>query len=375
MSFTAYDTFDNAHWLFLGYRARGFVQFFTTIGAGNFISEAVAITDHRTSTILLRPDQFDMSVAHVLDKMIHDEEWRTETSRRYYDVSEQYFGLCDRFHGQSFHHQDDAELSTAFQVLLTLQQETQLLGSVLHGLAPVGEQRLIETLKNEVRLAGGTNQHFDTTWSKLTLPTKLTFWHQKDLAIARLAEESRGKSKESVDEGIQTIDHKYSWLYYQCQGPGVPAPNFEADFQAATQSNTNLDLVEQMQRIAREQHELMDSLHLSERNRKLVAVAQDLLWQKGFSADVERHGFWTYEPFLTELASRKHVADWRNLFFLLPWEMGDFMASTKPEAEELIARRDYSCLSVRNDAVEMLTGEAAHRFVDLLGVSKMDPVV
>lgn len=156
-------------------------------------------------------------------------------------------------------------------------------------------------------------------------------------------------------------------MYY---GPATTFEQFECDLEDAAEDRRNLRLGERLSNLRKRQQALMGRLRFNGRARHLVSLAQHVLWQKGWRKDVEYHGFYCYEPLFREVAKRKGEGDWRNLLFLLPWEVEEFILHDRPDLGALRERRRFSCFVVDRDKTRMLVGSRARGFYKKLGVEK-----
>jgi phosphohistidine swiveling domain-containing protein len=314
------------------------------------------------NAMIFDKEQFDAFGNYLADKMLNDSVWRKngdDEHRRYMRV---YFKAAERLRELNPSTMSDKDIAKEFGKLLPLQEKVRILGTTLNGLPLDGRAHLSNKLRGELRALIGDDEKFDEHWALLSHPTKPSMRQKKDLEIAKLAEASKKLSPEKTKALLTRLYEQYCWLDYMYYGPPASFESFMDELDAAKANNKNLHLKEHLAKISQDQRRLMEKLKFNRRAKLIVSIAQRVLWQKGWRKDVEYHGFYCYEPLLREIAKRRDINDWRDLLFLLPWELKGFILKGGPTTAEIRQRRGFSCLICTPNEVKMMSGDAARQF-------------
>ncbi len=360
-----FDKFYNAHWFLTGYSCRNFSELLREGGCES-ISEFIGVMVEDVNIMIFDSEQFDTAAHYYANKLINNDVWREKMYKKFYVYAKRYFTACERLQKITPSKLSGKQLVSVFKKITPLQEQVRILGVMLNGLVLDGRSHLSNQFRTELKDYVTEDENFDKHWSFLTQVTKLSLRQKKDLAIAKLV----AMHPKDVDKKLEKIHKNYRWLDYMYYGPPASLTQYRTEMAEAINYNANLDLETKLKKLKKEQDVLMKKLYFNKRARFLVSLAQTVLWQKGYRKDVEYHGFYSYEPFLREIAKRKGVSDWKDLLYMFPWEMKDYLLKDNPDNNELRTRRKFSCLIVSQKGIKILTGDKARKYYADLGLEK-----
>jgi len=357
-----FDKFYNAHWFLTGYSCRNFSELLREGGCQSPV-EFIGVMENDVNTMIFDTEQFNQAAEYYADKLVNDDKWRESMYEEFYKYAKLYFEAGKKLLKVDLSKLTNVELIELMNGILPLQERVRILGVLLNGLVLDGHNHLSNKFRNELKEYIKDGSQFDKYWSKLTQVIKMSLRQRKDLEIAKLVDSGD-------DDKMKNIYNDYCWLDYMYYGPPTSFKQFEKELKEAKKNNSKFGLVEELKEIKEEQEDLIRKLNFDKRARFLVSLAQEVLWQKGYRKDVEYHGFYCYEPIIKEVAKRKGQRDWKNLLYMLPWEMEGYVMQDRPDNNEIEERRKFSCLVVNADGVKMLTGKEARELYNNLGVEK-----
>src|SRR3989338_7461113 len=369
MAWEIFDRFYNAHWFLTGHSCRNFSELLHE-GGTESISRFIGVMINDVNLMIFDDKEFDIAGNFYADRMLNDHVWQTRMYKKHNDYLQKYFREGERFRKLDFRSMSDEGLIKKFNKIAPLQEQVRILGVMLNGLVLDGRNHLSNKIRDELRNFIEDNAKFEQYWALLTQVTKLSMLQRKDIEIARLAAKAKTLSVKEMQKQLQRIYEKYCWLTYMYYGPPAPLTQFHDDLKEAMKNNSKLNLVHDLKNVRKHQTQLMRELHCTARARHLVRLAQFILFEKGWRKDVEYHGLWCYEPFFREVARRKKLIDWRDLLYLLPWEIEDCILRNNPHPRSLKERRKFSCLIADRNKQRMLVGREARVFYEKLGVEK-----
>jgi phosphohistidine swiveling domain-containing protein len=356
LRFEIVERLYNAPWMLVGYSSVGFVHDLPAVGAGNLVKDYVGTMDsssgtHTVNEMLFVPEQFEAAAAYGAQRIIDDRKWREQCTREFTAYAQRYFAAGDRLRVTSLGELSGRELWEAAREAIGLQKHVRVLGIVLNGVILDGKNHLSDRIRMALRSEIG-DEVFDKRWSLLTQVSAKRSMRQEKIHVLRALAKKGGASPEE----LRDVHERFCWLEYMYLGPASTIAQLERELASALDGE---DPDAHMAATRAEQQTLMDGIGMSARARELVALAQEILWQKGWRKDVEYHGCWCYEQLLRELARRHGEDDWRTIAFLLPWELESFILNGMPSVRELRERRAFSCIVVDREGHRMLVGDEA----------------
>ncbi|MFA6322512.1 MAG: PEP-utilizing enzyme [Candidatus Buchananbacteria bacterium] len=370
MEWEIFDKFYNAHWFLTGYSNRNFSELLRD-GGNTSMTRFIGVMENDVNFMIFDKNQFSKAANYYADKMINDDSWRNKMYKKHSEFTKKYFKAGEDLKNLAIPEMSDGQILKTLKKIIFLQKQVRILGVLLNGLVLDGRNHLSNKLRNELQEYVDDDKNFDHYWSILTQPTKLSLRQKKDIEIAKLANLIKSKPLLNEDKALGKIYEKYCWLDYMYYGPPIQYIEFESELRKALKNNIDLNLEDCLRVLAKQQQGLMSKLKFNTRAKHLVKIAQLILWQKSWRKDVEYHGLYCYEPLFREIAKRKNIKDWRDVLYLLPWELESFILKNKPRPLELQQRRKFSCLIVDNaKSFKMLIGQRAKKFYKGLNLEK-----
>lgn len=369
MGWEIFDRFYKAHWFLTGYSCRNFPTLM--IDASNpSESRFIGVMEDDVNSMVFDTEQFNRMADFLADRLINDHVWRERMYHKFEHYAKRYFKAGERFRKLDFSGMSDKQLAREAEKMLPLQKQVRTLSITINGLPLDGRNHLSNKMREELRDYMKEDCRFEQQWSFLTQVTRLSLRQKKEIEIAKLAESAGHRPAIEVKKRLRKIHEKYCWLEYMYYGPPAAFQQFEDEMEEARKDNKSLKLEEQLKTMSKYQEALMEKLKFGGREKHLVRLAQHVLWQKGWRKDVEYHGFYCYEPLFREIAKRRGAKDWKDLLYLLPWELRDFILHGKPALQIIKERRKFSCFIVDEKEIQMLVGTEARRFYRKLGLEK-----
>lgn len=368
--FEIFDKFYRAHWFLTGFSCRNFSELLRA-GGNNSLSTFVGVMEKDVNSMIFYSDEFDQAANYYADKLINNQAWRKAEYKKHDNALKKYFLAGEKFRKLPFKKMSNREIVLVAEPLIKLQEQVRILGVMLNGLVIDGRGHLSDKIRNELLGYFAHDKDFDTHWSVLSQTSRLSMRQKKEIAIAKLAEE-RAQTFQKKDKILNNLHESYCWLDYMYYGPPASLKSFVLELAEAKKHNSKLQLAKQLNELANKQERIIRKFKLKARTRHLIKLAQHVLLQKSWRKDMEYHGFYCYEPMFREIAERKGEKDWRNLLYMLPWELENFILHNKPSLKELKSRRLFSCLIVKGPKnIQMLTGVRAKEFYKKLNIEQV----
>lgn len=363
LSLEIFDKFYSCHWFVSAFSCRNFPKLLKEAGVHKPIFAATMEKD--VNAMMFQSEQFEQAATYYANKLVHDHVWRKKMYVKHDALMKKYFAASEKFCTLPFSQLSDKQMFREVSKIMSLHEKIRIIGVTLNGLVIDGRGHLSNALKQELK-PFVKEKEFEMVWSTLTQVTKLSLRQQKDEALLQLALKIRTKKNFQYTKHLQKIYQKFCWLDYMYYGPSHTFEDFETELQNLVHSKSPESLKTKMSCLKKEQRTLMKKFNFSAHARRIVVLAQNILFQKGWRKDVEYHGFNCYEPFFRELAKRKGERDWKNLLYLLPWEMQDFLFTNKPFLSQLHDRREFSLFTASTEKCTLVSGTKAQKFFEKL---------
>jgi len=364
MGWEVFGRFYNAHWFLTGYSVRNFPNLLKDAGVAS--PQAIALMEDDVNSMIFDVKQFELMGSHLADRLLNDDDWRSRMNSLHEEYTTKYFAACERLRKKIPSRMSDKKILSELNKILPYQEKVRILGTTINGLPLDGRNHFSNSLREELMNHLPDFKGFENYWTLLTRVTRPSMRQKRDVEMAGLAMGKEFLPRGEVEEKLKKIYDSYLWLDYMYYGPPASFNDYEMVLESAFSDNRNLHLTSELTSLEKNQGALMDKMSFNARARHLVALAQHVLWQKAWRKDVEYHGFYCYEPFFKEIAGRKGVKDWRDVLYLLPWELEGFILNDDPGKKSLRERRKFSVVVSDLDGVRMLEGKEAKDFYETL---------
>ncbi|MFA4936890.1 MAG: PEP-utilizing enzyme [Patescibacteria group bacterium] len=365
MALLIYDRIFSGHWLLLGYHGRGFVHDFPRLGGGSYITKVIAVMDKGVCTYFFDDQEFNKSANFAANRLLNDNKWRTKIYDKINLYADKFFKSAKLFRNLPLDKLSRSSLAKEFMKVSNLQHLYQVSGVIVNGLIIDGKNHLSNKIMEELR-GFSSAKDFNKHWTLLSQVTKLSLHQKKDYKLALLASRRKALSKNRLTLILKKLYRNYCWLDYLYLGPVILFEEFKKEFGTVCRGNVNLSLPLQLNKIKKQQQELMAKLNYTNRARFLVQLAQTVIWQKGLRKDLLTHSFYSYEALWRLLAKQQGVNDWKIFTFLLPWEVPGFILEKKLDISALERRRHFSCFLVNKQGNQMMIDSQAKKYVSSL---------
>lgn len=361
-----YERVYSSHWFLTSYNGIGFVFDFPKIGGENFISQAIYVMKDQVCGYVFDREEFEKAANFTSYRLINDHKWRKIIYQKIDYYTKHYFEAGEKLIKLNLSLLSDKKIIQIVRKIINFQHYHQVYSVLANGIVLDGRNHMSDKIREELRRGLEYPKDFENYWSLLTQVTKMSLRQNKDYDMARLAKRVPELSGVVIQTRLKKLHSKYCWLDYNNMGPAASLNKFKRELKEVMQDKRNLVMRGQLIALKRKQRKLISKLKLNDRLKFLVALAQHVIWQKGYRKDVQYHGFYCYENLFLELARRKKVLDWQSLSFLFPWEIEQYIKSNRPSISELRQRREFSVFIVTKSRLKILAGKKAKVFAKKL---------
>lgn len=165
---------------------------------------------------------------------------------------------------------------------------------------------------------------------------------------------------------ITKIKNKFGWLAFGHLGPAKDAVAYFDDLKnILTEGKINhqiSNLKTEPAKLKIRQAQYYKELKLTRAEKQLLATAQNFSYNKAFRYDMLLYAFYTFDKILREI-SRRIYLPLKDLYFLSPEEISQFLAGKKPvNKSELVARRHCCIVTIKKNGVNFISGEKAKQY-------------
>ncbi|MFA7286794.1 MAG: PEP-utilizing enzyme [Patescibacteria group bacterium] len=366
-NFEIYERIYSSHWFLTSYNGIGFIFDFPKIGGGNFLKKVIYVMENQMCRYIFNHKEFELAANYTADKLINNNKWRKEVYEKIDYFTKQYFDAGENLRDSNLSLLSNKELIKRIRRIIVFQHYHQVYSVLANGVVLDGRNHMSNKIRDELRNNLNFPPKFENYWSTLTQITRMSLRQKKDYEISLLAKKVGILTQKQIESKLKKLHKEYCWLDYNNMGPATSFDAFRQQLKMAKRSDKDLNVPKRLAVLKKKQRQLMSTLKFNRRSRFLIALAQQVIWQKGYRKDVQYHGFYCYEPLLQELVRRKKVSDWQTLSFLFPWELEGYIKSNKPTTAELEQRRKLSVFMVTRAGHSIMVGKKAKMTVKKFG--------
>jgi len=358
-------------------------------GAGSYIKEGFVEWKNGVASYHLKRNQFnkvaDLLAMHILE-MTPEHKKRL---KKYYLLAKQLMVESEKFRNLNFSKFSDTELIKRFNKLADLHRQNHLYGGILTFLADEEQQRVSNGIMNKIKALIKENKvKIDLTlaWNIITTQRKRSFREQEEIDLLKFCIEIFKNKKlcrllKKTDDVCETLKNhnvsykklvfhynKYRWITYMYLGPGYGIDfycNRIKEIILRGSKNINrlyLEALNKHKEIIKSQKQLIEKLKPNKKEKELLLFAGEFVWLKGYRKDTFYHLFYSYEPFLCEVAKRIGVGNWQKIAFLFPWEFKKALIDRKFTEDILEQRRTHSLYYVSKKIIKFYYKEDVKKF-------------
>ena len=345
--------------------------------------------------------EFDTQADFLANKMLKNPDWALKVIDQIELYSDNFFKEAAKVRKANLSKLSDKELIQIFKNSLKWQKLSHGIGASVSWCADTDQERVTKAIikviagrikENDVKISAMEALPVLSTPQKESLIQK----EEKDfLKIANLLYQSSKLKKlftdnhlGSIEENIKKQDKdlyqkiyrhykKYTHLPYQYKGPSYSLIDFLGRWQAIlSQKETPGAILERLEKEQKElfkkQKELMSRLNFNDYEKKLIKMAQRMVFIKDYRKAALYHGMYCYEPFFIEIAKRLDLslAQVRAMNY---WEIPDALLKKKFDPDHLNQRLKF-CLSYyeRGKGYKAIVGKEAREMLKKLEVEKVN---
>ncbi len=359
------------------------------VGAGCYIKEGFVEWKNVVASYHLKRAQFnkatDLLAGHILE-MTPEHKKRL---KKYYLFAQQLMVESKKFRNLNFSKFSDTELIKRFNKLADLHRQNHLYGGILTFLPDEEQQRVSNGIMNKIKGLIKENKvkiNLTLAWNIITTQRKRSFREQEEIDLLKFCIEifknkKLGELLKKTNDVCKTLKsrsilykklvfhyNKYRWITYMYLGPGYGIDFYcdrikENILRGSKNMNKlYLEASNKHKEIVKSQKQLIEKLKPNKKDKELLLFAGEFVWLKGYRKDTFYHLFYSYEPFLCEVAKRIGIGNWQEIAFLFPWEFKKALIDRKFTEDILKQRRTRSLYYVSKKIIKFYYEKDVKKF-------------
>ncbi len=340
------------------------IRDYPKINCGDYIKEGFVEWNNGTGSYHLKREQFNQEADLLSGFIINMTKEHKDRVKEYYNLAANLMTEAEKFKNLNFNIMSDKEILVKFKKLAELQRQNHLIGGILTFLPDEEQQRVSNAILNKIKdliEKSKSNLNLTETWNILTTPRIKSFREQEEeelleICIKILRDKQFIKNKSNnITELIkeqkpklynEIVNHyeMYCWLPYMYIGPANNLYHYFERIKNITSKELKVvigeleEIKNKHKDIIINQEKILKLLNVKGKDLKLLNFASELVWLKGYRKDTFYHLFYSYEPFLREVAKRIGTT-FELIGFLFPWEFEEALIQKKHNHSELLQRK------------------------------------
>ena len=232
--------------------------------------------------------------------------------------------------------------------------------------------------------AKGADQHFEI----LTMPTRPTYNLRQQMSLLGMAAAIRRNktlhvklrrlSPKAFTGQLESAHHqvwrllkahtqKYRWVHYVYEGPALSEGDFASLLKELDQRTKNPTvelrrLVNEKDRISKQQQIIQKRLHLNRYESAIIKLARDAVFYKAYRRELQSWSYSHVEYLLREIGRRAGLK-LNQVRMLLPKEVARTLTSGKVDRQAIAARLKGVAYGRTNGKPWLLTGQKLKQFL------------
>ncbi len=390
------EEIERSHALFTAVPYQGFCHL-EPWGIHPSIGQGAIYEKNGNATLMFPKASFHAVGKAVLEKVLQEPDWADALNAEIRNNNRVFFDETENALKTDWSRRDSSELAERYAHLHRLQVAAHTPGLpwiVLEFDHALLTNYLLDYLKGQIKkrnLKTSAGQAFST----LTTPTEDSFAQREEqsmLTIAAQIHDARVRKlfeSENIEQIGQRLEkmlpdvarqldahHRaFCWLPYMYEGPAWKKKYFIQVLKGLLRQDVAGLLETRKNRhtqVRTEQARLLQQLEIDPRHRRLLQVANEIVFTKAYRKDCLYHFFYGLEPLLKEAAKRLGLT-LRQIRRCTPEELIQSLKTGHADADELNRRWEGHVFFVQGQNVKILTGNQADRFMQALAVEKHDP--
>lgn len=285
----------------------------------------------------------------------------------------------------------DRQLIKLYKKCFRYHKLQHVLGSSVSWHADAEKERVTRAIWSEIEgqvEKRVSHEKFVEIFSVLTTPRQESFVSQEEKDFLKTAilihASSRvkklfsqfpaGKLEQKISEvhpglsrTIQRHYAKYRWLAFQYRGPATPIEEYFERWKELIKSKDSpgallQSIIRERSSVLSDQKEYLRRFRFSLFQKKLILLAQRMVYIKGFRKDALYHGMYCYEPLFKEIGRRIGLTI-NQIWAMNAWEIPEALLRKQFNVDELNARQQRAICYVTRRGYTVLTGRRAQAFL------------
>ena len=367
-------------------------------GFGTITKHYVGPLSKGLSTMLHLRKEFDQNSQFLADKMINNPDWASDIHRQILTSGQKMFILSRKMRKTNFKKLTEKQILKIYRQIYRLHRFCHLSGAGINWMSDAEKERfshrILKIIEKKIKKYGLKLDEADT-FSILTTPLKKSFVEKEGQEFLQLAEVLRKNKKilslftksnikqikeslpklKKANQLIQKHYLKWRWTNYVYTGPCYDLDYYlerwQALFSAKESPKAFLDQKKyHRQQIIARQKQLTKELKLNDKEKKIIKIAREAVWIKGFRKDVLYHAMYGYEPMLMEIGKRNGLT-LKQVRALCQWEIEDILQGKQFDPSELNQRHEHSLMYSTKGKMTIFLGSDADRFLRKMNIEKI----
>ncbi len=366
---------------------------------GNHITHYFSYLEGDFCRMYFLRKEFDAQADFLATKMLRDPDWALRWIAKVERWSKDFVRASKRILTSRLNEKTDNQLIALYKACLIPHGKQNGYGASVSWLADAENERVTKGIWDELNQhlkMCGSPRHIADVFSILTTPRQestITREEKDFLNIAVKIDDNQfarntfrtsrinhilGKLRvknSALVRAITAHHRKYCWLNYQYRGPATPVSEYLERWQqlmrsAASPRSMARKMAAERLRLLHTQRVLAGELSLTPRLRKLLYLAQQMVFIKGFRKETIYHGMYGYDPLLREIGKRLGLTI-AQLWAMKTSEIVPALLHRKFNVHELNQRQLFALAYIDRHSHNIVSGNRAKKLFQRIHKEKL----
>ncbi len=367
-----------------------FVNDYPKLGLGGFVKHYVSSMENGYTPMLFLRREFERNSEYLADKMIKNPNWVKGIYDKIIKSGTDFFKLSEKMVRTDFKKLSNNEIIRLFKVIQKVHRISHMYGASINWMADAEKERFSHKVLKIISDKIITRNLPLTTpevFSVLTTPLRLSYVEKEENEFLEIAQilflNKKIKTlfkKNKIDQLkkqlikfpkeykiIQKHFKKWRWTPFMYEGPAYQTNHYLERWQSLLKAQQSPAVLirqkkKEKERIKKQQKELLVKLRFNPKEKKIINIAKEAVWIKGFRKDVLYHGMYCYVPMFKEIGRRNGLT-LKQIRNLCQWEIPQILQGKKFDPNELNQRHRFSAMYVTKGKFQILLGREAKQFL------------
>ncbi len=340
-------------------------------GGSDYFNHVLWIFEKGTATLCYVRDDFNRGIEFLLNKITKNPSWAENLNKEIVGYTKKYLSFAKSLENKDYSKLSDNQLVRIFNQLVEYQRESHNSGQVTTWLIDADRHLFSNHLQNLLSSKAENsdeNINLAETFSILTTPEKPSFVEiesRDSLNIVNLLEKDKRardiflrnnineieqqlhKMKPELRRKINFHYRKYLWLHYNYEGPILELDYFLEVWKGLLKQKNSRRLLKESRdkfiNIKKKRALLFKQLGFNKKEKKLLDIAGDIVWLKGWRKDCMYFGSYVLDKVGMEIGKRLGLS-LKQVRFFCDWEIEDALLKNKFNVDELNERYNFSVI-------------------------------